>query len=511
MIYTQFIQGCFADLLLFYFCLQMHTGIDYKELYEQQQLTIIELRHELEQLKKMIFAARSERFEPADASITRQLSLGLTAEKQQAAATRQQISYTRIINEPAHIQVSRPSRTPLPAHLERKEIILEPGLTEGLRRIGEDVTEELEYQPGKLFVNRYVRPKYVNEDNTGILIASMADRPLPKAIAGAGLLTQIVIDKYIDHLPLHRQQERFKREGVNIPYSTITDWVSNTCKLITPLYDALKNQVLASDYLHADETPIRVLDRDKKGETHRGFYWVYHNSLSDLVLFDYQPGRGREGPEKILKDFKGHLQTDGYAVYDIFEEKKDVTLLHCMAHARRKFYEAQNNDKVRAQYGLGQIQLLYEIERKAKEKNLTESQIAELRMEEAVPILESLGTWMKQAYTEVLPKSVIGKALGYSITRWDALSLYTTKGKLNIDNNPVENALRPVAIGRKNYLFAGSHEAAQRSAMLYSLLGTCKLHNVNPFIWLKNVLSRIATHPINKVNELLPHNWQQPV
>jgi transposase len=475
--------------------------------YEDQKLINIGLRHELEQLKKMIFAARSERFEPADPSLTQQLSLGLTIEKKRAAAVAQQISYTRIINEPANIQLSVPVRNPLPAHLERREIVLEPGLREGLRKLGDEITEELEYEPGKLFVNRYIRRKYVNQDNTGILVASMPERPLPKAIAGAGLLTQIVIDKYLDHLPLHRQMDRFKRDGVNIPYSTISDWVSNTCKLIAPLYEALKKRVLAGDYLHADETPIKVLDRDKKGETHRGYYWVYHNSLADLVFFDYQAGRGREGPEKILKDFKGHLQTDGYAVYDIFEEKKEVTLLHCMAHARRKFYEAQGNDAVRATHGLQQIQLLYEIERRIKDLPVDERQ--RIRNQEAVPILESLGAWMKKSYTEVLPKSVIGKALGYSIERWDALSLYTTDGKLNIDNNPVENAIRPVAIGRKNYLFAGSHEAAQRSAMLYSLLGTCKLNGINPFTWLKDVLSRIGTHPINKVQELLPHNWQQ--
>ncbi len=486
----------------------MQTGIDYKTLYEEQQLIIIQLRHELEQLKRMIFAARSERFEPAGASHAQQLPLGLVAENQAPLPASQQVSYTRIINEPSHIRLSAPSRSPLPAHLERRDIILEPGMAEGLKKIGEEVTEELEYEPGKLYVNRYVRPKYVNADNTGILVGCMPDRPLPKAIAGAGLLAQIVIDKYVDHLPLHRQQERFKREGVNIPYSTITDWVSNTCKLIEPLYDALKKQVLASDYLHADETPINVLDKDKKGESHRGYFWAYHNSLSGLVLFDYQPGRGREGPGKMLKDFTGHLQTDGYAVYDIFEEKKDITLLHCMAHARRKFFEAQDNDQARAQYVLQQIQLLYEIERRAKELLADQRQL--LRKQEAEPILRSLGHWMKQAYAEVLPKSVIGKALGYSIERWEALSLYTTDGKLNIDNNPVENAIRPIAIGRKNYLFAGSHEAAQRSAMLYSLLGTCKLHNVNPFHWLKNVLCRIPTYPINRVHELLPHNWNGP-
>lgn len=489
-----------------------HTDykISYEQLlvqYEDQKLMNIGLRHELEQLKKMIFAARSERFEPADVSVTQQLSLALSAERIQAAAVKQNISYTRIINHPENIKITHPVRTALPAHLERKEIILEPLQTEGLRRLGDEVTEELEYAPGKLFVNRYVRPKYVTADNTGILIAPMADRPLPKAIAGPGLLAQIVIDKYIDHLPLHRQHERFKREGVNIPYSTISDWVSATCKLISPLYDALKKQILTRDYLHADETPIKVLDRDKKGETHRGFFWVYHNSLEGLVLFDYQPGRGREGPVSMLKDFKGHLQTDGYAVYNIFDTDSDVVLLHCMAHARRKFFESQDNDPVRATYALEQIQLLYEIERRIKDLPHQEREC--IRKQEAVPILISLGRWMKQAYIEVLPKTVIGKALGYSIERWERLSLYTTDGKLNIDNNPVENAIRPVAIGRKNYLFAGSHEAAQRSAMLYSLLGTCKLHDINPFTWLKDVLSRIGTHRVNKIHELLPHNWQQ--
>lgn len=496
-----------------YFWLQMQDTKDYKALYEEQQVKITQLSHELAQLKKMIFAARSERFELADAAITQQLSLGLEAEKKAAAAmgtgTTQKISYNRIINEPSNIQLSAPSRTALPAHLERREIVLDPEGAEGLRKLGSEVTEELEYEPGKLFVNRYVRIKYVTADNTGIYVAPMPERPLPKAIAGAGLLAQIVIDKYVDHLPLHRQQERFKREGVNIPYSTITDWVSATCKLITPLYEALKKQVLASDYLHADETPLKVLDKDKKGETHRGYYWVYHNSPADLVLFDYQPGRGREGPREMLKDFKGHLQTDGYAVYNIFEDRKDVTLLHCMAHARRKFYDALDNDNARATHVLEQIQLLYDIERKAKE--LSAEQRLTLRKQEAVPILLSLGHWMKQAYMEVLPKSVIGQALAYSIQRWDALSIYTTNGKLNIDNNPVENAIRPVAIGRKNYLFAGSHQAAQRSAMLYSLLGTCKLHDVNPFNWLRNVLTRIGTHPINKIQELLPHYWIEKV
>jgi hypothetical protein len=283
--------------------------------------------------------------------------------------------------------------------------------------------------------------------------------------------------------------------------------VGKCCGLIEPLYHALVKRVLQSPYLHADETSIKVLDKDKKGATHRGYYWVYHNSSEGLLWFDYQQGRGREGPQQQLKGFTGFLQTDGYAVYDLFKETPGVTLLHCMAHARRKFFEAQQNDLPRAAYALEQIALLYQIERHAREQQLNESQVLALRQQKALPILEALGVWMKEQYVQVLPKSSIGNALGYSIQRWKELCIYTTNGSLNIDNNPVENSIRPVAIGRKNYLFAGSHEAAQRSAMLYSLLGTCKLHDINPFVWLRDILQRIGNHPINRIEELLPQKW----
>jgi len=484
--------------------------IDYKTLFEQQQLVIFQLRHELDQLKKMIFGTKQERFIPGGAPDPAQLTMGLSAE--QIAATSlikaKKIEYTRTPTAAPNPATAHQGRMKLPEHLERKEILIDVEGKQGCREIGREITEELEYQPGKLYVNQFIRPKYVSADNMTILIAPMPDRPLPKAIAGPGLLAQIVIDKYVDHLPLHRQQQRFSREKINIPYSTISDWVSNTCKLITPLYDVLQKEVLASNYLHVDETPIKVLDKDKKGETHRGYFWVYHNSLKDMVLFDYQPGRGREGPSEILKNFQGHLQTDGYAAYNIFKEQKDVTLLHCMAHARRKFIEAEQNDMARSRYALEQIQQLYAIERKATDEQLSDLDVLKLRQEEAVPILEALGKWMQQAYIEVLPKSAIGKALAYSIERWEQLMIYTTDGKLNIDNNPVERAIRPVAVGRKNYLFAGSHDAAQRSAMLYSLMGTCKLHGVNPFDWLKNVLEIIPAHPINRIQELLPYHWK---
>jgi hypothetical protein len=302
--------------------------------------------------------------------------------------------------------------------------------------------------------------------------------------------------------------QRFERTGLKIPYSTITDWVSATCRLILPLYEALKAEVLRSNYLHADETPIKVLDKDKKGTTHKGYYWVYQDSIKKIVFFDYQESRGREGPKGILEDFKGYLQSDGYVVYDIINKQDGIELLHCMAHARRMFNDAMENDKERASYALDQIQQLYAIERSCKQDELNFGEIKEVRQKRSVPILHALGSWMKEQYIQTTPKSAIGKALAYSLERWQRLSMYTENGMLNIDNNPVENSIRPVALGRKNYLFAGSHEAAQRSAMLYSLLGTCKMHGVEPYTWLRNTLEKIADHPINKISELLPNAKQ---
>ena len=493
--------------------MQIEQEIDYKSLYEQSQLSIASLKYELDQLKKMIFGSRHERFVAADNNPSQlQFDIQTEAVAHCNIIDTKKISYTRTTTEVTEIKKDHPGRMKLPEHLERREIILEPvNKSEGCKKIGEELTEELEYEPGKLFVNRYVRPKYVTQGIEEVIIAPMIERPLPKAIAGPGLLSQIVIDKYVDHLPLYRQMERFKREGINIPYSTITDWISATCRLIIPLYDALIKIIMQSDYLHADESPIKVLDKDKKGQTHRGYFWVYHSSIERVVLFDYRQGRGREGPLEILKDFKGHLQTDGYAVYDLFKDREDIRVLHCMAHARRMFFEAQGNDLPRAAYAMEQIQKLYSIEGKGKEENLNTEQILKLRQTQSVPVLQALGQWMKDQYVQTLPKSPIGKALGYSIERWNELMMYTTDGKLNIDNNPVENSIRPVAIGRKNYLFAGSHEAAQRSAMLYSLMGTCKLHSINPSVWLKDVFQRISNHPINKIEELLPHRWQPVV
>ena len=487
--------------------MQMLPNIDYKPLYEQSKYRVEKLELELQQLKKMIFGSRHERFIPENTNPS-QLTLDIDAQPTAACniASAKKISYIKTNVTVEQKPAVHPGRMKLPETLRREEIIIEPAedIT-GCKKMGEEITEMLDYVPGELFVKKYVRIKYAKPHSQGVLIGQLPSRPLEKAMAGSRLLAQIIIDKYLDHLPLYRQMQRFERAGLKIPYSTIADWISATCKLILPLYEALKTEVLQSNYLHADETPIKVLDKDKKGATHRGYYWVYQDSINKIVFFDYQQSRGREGPQGILQNFEGYLQSDGYVVYNILSKQPGIKLLHCMAHARRMFYDALENDQERATYALDQIQKLYTIERFCKENTLSFAEIKEVRQQKSAPILQSFLKWMKEQYMQTTPKSAIGKALAYSLERWERLSTYTENGMLNIDNNPVENSIRPVALGRKNYLFAGSHDAAQRSAMLYSLLGTCKMHGIEPFAWLAKTLEKIATHPINRISELLPH------
>lgn len=480
-------------------------ALEYKEKYEALAVEHMQLRHELDQLKRLVFGSRQERFIPATPE--EQLALGLdTPQAAPAVRSFQTIEYTRIKKESSSRKVPT-GRMKLPASLPREQVIVEPNEdVSGWIRIGEEITEELEHIPGKLFVRQYVRPKYARPNGAGIVIGELPSRPIDKGIAGPGLLAQIIIDKYTDHLPVHRQVQRFEREGMKLPASTLTDWISGTCSLLEPLYEVHRKLVLRSDYLQVDETPIKVLDKDKKGSTHRGFHWVYHAPQERLVLFDYREGRGREGPSECLKDFEGYLQTDGYTVYDDFDKKPEITLLHCMAHARRKFDEAKGNDLARASHVLTEMQKLYALERQAKENKLSDNVLLEIRQHQAVPVLKDLREWMIENYKAVLPQSAIGQAIHYSLQRWDKLSIYTTDARLQIDNNLVENAIRPVAIGRKNYLFAGSHNGARRAAMLYSFLGTCKINNINPFEWLRDVLTRLPDHPVNNIQQLLPNN-----
>lgn len=458
------------------------------------------LKQQLSELRRMIFGAKSERFVPSDANQASLFDLPGPTTK----PVKETISYTR--NKPA--PKKQPFRLELAPHLPRKEEIIEPDhLPEGAKKIGEAVTEVLEYEPANIYVRRIVRPKYIissTDERTTITIAQLPALPIPKGNAGAGILAHILVSKFTDHLPFYRQKQMFKRQGVVIAESTLNGWFNATVALLRPLYETLKKQVLSAGYLMADETPLPVLTKDKPGATHKGYHWVYYNPVNKQVFFDYQKTRSREGPDNILKSFTGYLQTDGYGAYTHFENRKGITLLSCMAHARRKFEHAKENDPQLAKEALLLFQKLYTVERKAKESQMGFGQIKALRQAEAVPVLNEMESWLKGHLYQVLPKSAIGEAVAYTLKLWPRLKRYVQDRRFQIDNNLIENSIRPVALGRKNYLFAGSHHAAQQAAIIYSLLATCKINEVEPFSWLKQVLDIIPDYPANQLHKLLP-------
>ncbi len=266
----------------------------------------------------------------------------------------------------------------------------------------------------------------------------------------------------------------------------------------------LKKQVLQSSYIQADESPIKVLTKDKPGSSHKGWMWVYHSPPNGLLFFDYQKGRDKLGVGKILENFSCTLQTDGYAAYKQFEIKENVRLAACMAHARRKFFEAKDENPDVCNFVLSQIGELYDTERNIRENEFSNEQILSERKKKSAPIMKSLKTYFDEQITQLLPKSATGKAVAYTLNLWERLSLYLEKPEVLIDNNLIENSIRPLALGRKNYLFAGSHNAAQSTAMMYSFFGSCKLQGVEPYQWLKSTLEKISDHKANKLHELLP-------
>ena len=460
------------------------------------------LKAQVEMLKRMQFGQKRERFE----GDPNQTELPFEAEpaeaQQQQEEVKQKIEYIR--KRPNH-----KGRAKLPEHLPviEKHIHPEGGLSE-MVCIGKEITEELECEPAKFYINRYIRYKYAAKNGDGVKIGELPERVIDKGIPGAGLLAMILTNKYVDHLPLYRQKQIFARENIQIASSTIEGWTKEALIKLQPLYDQLVFDTKAKGYLQVDETPIKVLDSDKKGAAHQGYYWVYHAPLDGTVLFDYSPTRGSSAPLAILGTFKGYLQTDGYAVYEKYGKKKEVTHLVCWAHARREFENALDNDRPRAERALLMIQELYKVERRVKEEQLSADRIKELRLEESLPVINEMGKWIFEEIKNTLPKSQIGKAMAYAYARWDALSAYLYDGNLQIDNNLAENAIRPIALGRKNYLFAGSHEAAQRSAMIYSLFAICKKHEVNPYQWLKYTLENIMSINHKNLKDLYPQNFK---
>jgi len=465
-----------------------------------------QLKHELVALKRMVFGRKSERFVPEDPD---QLSLNLgdkPSDSSEAEET-ETLVYTR--KKPKKTK-AKPSRQPLPAHLPREDQIIDPQEdTTGMKRIGEEITEILEYKPGRLYVKRIIRPKYAKPNDGGVLIGKLPSRPIEKGIAGPGLLAYILISKFVDHLPLYRIIQMLKRENIKIPDSTIGGWVSQSCDLLVPLGKALREKVLQTKYLKVDETTLKVADKKIKGKTHQGYLWGYYDFYGKNVFFDYNPSRSDQSPAEVLKDFQGHLQSDGYQVYDAFDKQEGIIGIGCMAHARRGFEKTLAEYRTKAEWMLTAVGKLYTIEHNAKIDGLSFDEIYHVRQKYSLPVLQEIRIWLDEQSPNALPSSLLGKAITYMNNQWKKLIRYCDDGMLHIDNNLLENLIRPIAIGRKNYLFAGSHDAAKRIALIYSLVATAKLHGLNPYEYLKDVLTRIADYPHKQVADLLPHNWKK--
>lgn len=474
----------------------------------------LRLKAELAELKRLIFGRKSERFVP-DQSAASSEQLNLFVQHDYEGAEEK----TVLQAVEAHSRKkARPKRLKLPDDLPVVEVRIEPHPDEvqGWVKIGEEITEELDYVPGILRINRYIRPKYArpkseqsaDTEGNNIFIAPLPSRVIDKGIPSAGLLTYILVSKFIDHLPYHRIIQIFKRAGMQIPASTVNGWVAKCVDLLRVLYLYHKARTMERDYLMADETKIRVLKSGKKGKAHQGYFWVYYDPGGKQVLFIYDPGRAGKYPREHLHGFQGHLQTDGYSVYDAFDQIEHITLVACMAHIRRKFEKALDNDQQRASEVLTKMQDLYAIERKAREEGYKHEQRQALRQQQARPIMEQLKAWLVDNREQVLPKSSIGQAITYASNRWKYMERYLEDGKLEIDNNLVENAIRPVAIGRKNYLFAGSPQGAEWAAIIYSLLASAANCGHHPSEYLKDILLRLPDQPLNCLDELLPSNWE---
>ena len=402
------------------------------------------------------------------------------------------------------------------------EVVIEPQGVDlsQYKRIGEERTRTLEFEPGKLYVKEIIRPKYGLKDNTAlpegdsssVVIADLPLLPIYKGLPGATLLTEILLQKYEYHIPFYRQIREFHHLGLKIPETTLAGWFKPTCELLKPLYDELKEQVLSSDYIQVDETTLPVINKQSHKAV-KEYLWMVRSVMDELVFFYYDDGsRSQRTVMKLLKPFKGYLQSDGYAAYNVFEGKEGVCLVACLAHIRRHYEEAKDENKELAKYALASIQKLYRIEQLADMQEISPQERMIKRQEHALPILDNLEKWMEATYPKVLPKSRMGQAIAYAYALWPRMKNYLKDGKLKIDNNLAENAIRPIALSRKNFLFCGNHEAAENTAIICSLLASCKAAGVNPREWLIDVIAKLPYYANNKekeLKELLPKYWKQ--
>jgi transposase len=470
-----------------------------------QKLELEKLRFQIACLKRSKFGRSSEQLDP---HLTQ---MQLTLEDLEAS----------LAQMPEHVRpapkapLDKPVRRALPDHLPREEIVHEtpcrcPACGGTLRPLGEDVSEMIEFVPGHYQVIRHVRPKLSCAQCQKIVQAPAPSRPIARGLAGPGFLAHVLVSKYSDHLPLYRQSQIYEREGLHLDRSTLADWVGGASALLEPLVDALGRYVMGSSKLHADDTPVPVLCPGR-GTTKQGRLWTYvrddrpaGSTEPPAVFFRYSPDRKGEWPQAHLTSFTGVLQADAYAGFDrLYGER--IQEAACWAHVRRKFYDihvAQASPI--AQAALDRIGQLYAVETEIRGRPPDER--AAVRQARAGPELEALHAWLHATLTTLSKKSELALAIRYALSRWPALTRYREDGRLEIDNNTAERALRAVALGRKNWLFAGSDDGGERAAIIYSLIGTAKLNELNPESYLRHVLEHIAEHPINRIEQLLPWN-----
>jgi len=471
-----------------------------------KQLKIDQLTHEMAILKRWKFAARSEQLKGVQGQLFEEMieadleAIGLELQALQSVEQRQ---------KPKAI----PRRAPLPAHLPRTEVRHEPTTTVcacgcALKRIGEDVSEKLDYLPGVFSVERHVRGKWTCTQCQILIQAPVPPQIINKGIPTAGLLAQVLVAKYADHLPLYRQEGIFQRAGMPIPRSTLAQWVGKCGVELQPLVDALRSLMLERGVLHADETPVSMLVPGK-GKTHRAYIWSYGTTTYDplqAVVYDFAEGRAGVNARRFLTGWKGQLVCDDYTGYKALFAT-GVTEVGCLAHARRKFFDLKNTSPV-AEEALRFIAAIYDIERAASE--LDSDARCRLRELKSKPILDTFHAWLVLQRQTATDGTSIARAIDYSLKRWAALIRFASDGDLPVDNNHIENRIRPIALGRSNWLFAGSLRGGQRAAAVMSLIQSAKLNGHDPYAYLKDVLGRLPTHRASQIEELLPYRWTAP-
>lgn len=464
------------------------------------------LRHQLDLLCQRLFGRKSERVSPDQL----RLAFAQLANEPGAASDPIEMDSGERPGRVRH-RVGRPTgRRPLPSALPRHRIEIDVpdadkicACGQAKTRIGETVSEKLEYVPASLHVLQTARVKYAcPRCHDGVIEAAAPPQAIEKSLAAEGLLAHVAVSKYVDHLPLHRLERIFLREGVDLSRTTLCDWIADVATALTPIYDALCRQVTAASYLQTDDTPVTILE--PPGLPRKGRLWTYLDPLARQVVFDATPTHERDGPARFLAAFAGDLQADAYTGYDALYATGRIREIGCWAHARRGFVEALSTD-VDAALMVALIQQLYDAERATAE--LSAEARGDRRRLDSRPLLAKIAAERDRLTRTVLPKSPLGEAVRYLTRQWTALQRFVDDGRVAIDNNRAENQLRVVALGRKNWLFAGSFEGARRAAILYSLVQSCALVCVPPFDYLKDVLLRVATHPQRLIDQLTPKGW----